>query len=290
MNWDDLKIVLAMSRTGTMSGAAKQLNVQHSTISRRIRSLEKQLGANLVRRNKGSYVLTQAGSRIKDAALKVEKEITGIDGALLSKNDPLFGPLRVSTINSMASTILMPIFSTFSKAHPQIDLHIMVSNETVSLANREADIAIRLSNTPPESLIGKKVVTVASTVYGSSGYLKQVKDNQEALNWLGVNCCGFHKSWTRESCDSATHQFNTDDALLTLSALKSDLGVSHLPCCVGDREPQLRRVCEPQPKHDLGLWILMHPEAKNNARILAFRNFIIDALEAQKEMLQGLVN
>lgn len=287
MNWDDLKIILALSRTGTMSGAAKQLNVQHSTISRRVKSLEKQLGTYLVRRNKGTYVLTQAGSKIKETALKVEKEITGIDGALLSKDDPLFGPLRVTTINSMASTILMPIFSKFSKEHPHIELHIIVSNDTISLANREADIAIRLSNTPPENLIGKRVLTVASTVYASSEYLQQQRKNNEYLKWLGVSCCGFHKSWTKDSCNSSTHQFNSDDALLTMSALRENMGVSYLPCCIGDNEPNLERCCNPKPKHDLGLWVLMHPESKYNARILAFKKFVIEAIEEQRDIFRG---
>jgi molybdate transport repressor ModE-like protein len=289
MNWDDLKIILAVYRSGTMSGAAKQLNVQHSTISRRVKALEKQLGTNIVRRNKGSYLLTKAGNKIIDAALKVEREIASLDSTLLSKDAPLTGPLHVTTINSMASTILMPMFSAFSKAHPQIDLHIIVSNDTISLTNREADIAIRLSNTPNESLIGKRIVTVASTVYASSAYLKKYKENKDDLKWLGVTCCGFHKKWTKESCDATTHQFNSDDALLTLSALREGLGVSYLPCFIGDTEPTLGRCCEPDPKFDLGLWILMHTESKNNARVLAFRNYIINAIEEQQTLFEGLV-
>jgi len=283
MNWDDLKIILAVSRCGTMSAAAKQLSVQHSTVSRRIKALEKQLGANLIRRNKGFYELTRAGEQIKKAALNVEREITYVDDALLSKDDPLLGPLRITTINSLASTVLMPMFSDFSKAHPQIDLHIMVSNSTISLTNRGADIAIRLSNAPTENLIGKRIVTVSSTIYGSADYLKQLKENNDDLKWLGVTCCGFHKSWTKESCDTETHQFNCDDALLTVAALREGLGVSFLPCYIGDNDPKLERYCEPESKFDLGLWILMHPESKNNARVLAFRNYIINAIEEQQD-------
>jgi DNA-binding transcriptional LysR family regulator len=289
MNWDDLKIILAISRCGTMSGAASQLNVQHSTVSRRIKAFEKQLGSNLIRRNKGTYELTKAGIKVRDAAIKVEREITSVDGALLSKNDPLIGTLRITTISSLASTILMPMFSAFSKAHPQIDLHIMVSNSTASLANREADVAIRLSNAPPESLIGKHAVTVSSTVYGSSDYLKKHNTNKDDLKWLGVTCCGFHKTWTKESCDITTHQFNIDDALLTSAALREGLGVSYLPCCVGDNEPSLVRYCEPDSKFDLGLWILIHTESKHNARVLVFRDYMINAIEKKKKIFAGII-
>jgi molybdate transport repressor ModE-like protein len=288
MKWDDLKVFLAVSRCGTMSGAAKQLNVQHSTVSRRVKALEKQLGTNLVRRNKGAYELTQAGKKIRNAALKVEKEINSVDGTLLKDNDPLSGTLRVTTINCLASTILMPMFSAFSKAHPQIDLHIMVSSNTVNLTNREADVAIRQSNAPPEILIGKRIVTVSSAVYGSVGYLKEHQQSQGDLKWLGVSCCGFHKTWTKESCNAVTHQFNCDDALLTLAALREGLGVSYLACHIGDAEPTLRRFCEPESRFDLGLWILVHPESKSNLRVLAFRDYMITAIEEQQDLFAGV--
>ena len=80
MNWDDLKLFLAVSRCGTMSGAAKQLNVRHSTISRRVRGLEKQLGTSLLNRKKGTYELTDAGTKIKQAAIRIESEIFGVVG------------------------------------------------------------------------------------------------------------------------------------------------------------------------------------------------------------------
>jgi DNA-binding transcriptional LysR family regulator len=288
MKWDDLKIVLAVSRSGTMSGAAKLLDVQHSTISRRVKALEKQLGTNLVRRNKGSYELTRAGQKIRDAALRMEKEIAGIDGALLKEDDPLKGVLRVTTINSLASTLLMPMFAAFSRAHPQIELHVMVSSDTANLTNREADVAIRLSNAPPDTLIGKRVATVASTVYGSVDYLDEVEAGKSDLKWLGVSCCGFHESWTRQTSGSSKHAFNSDEALLTISALREGLGVSYLACHIGDTEPTLRRYCEPEGRFDLGMWILTHPESRTNIRVMTFRDFMIREIQAQQHRLAGL--
>jgi DNA-binding transcriptional LysR family regulator len=288
MKWDDLKIVLAVSRSGTMSGAAKLLNVQHSTVSRRIKALERQLGTNLVRRNKGSYELTQAGQKLTDTAIRVEKEITSVDGTLLKDDDPLKGVLRVTTIDSLASTILMPMFGAFSKAYSQIELHVMVSSETVNLTNREADVAIRLSNAPPNTLIGKRVATVASTVYGCADYLDEVEAGKSDLKWLGVSCCGFHESWTRETSGSGKHAFNSDKALLTISALREGLGISYLACHIGDAEPTLRRYCEPESRFDLGLWLLIHPESRSNIRVMTFRDFMIREIQAQQHHFAGL--
>ena len=289
MKWDDLKIVLAVARSGTMSGAAKLLNVQHSTVSRRVKALERQLGTNLVRRNKGSYELTRAGQKVRDAAIRVEKEITSVDGTLLKDDDPVKGVLRVTTINSLASTLLMPMFAAFSRAYPQVELHVMVSSDTANLTNREADVAIRLSNAPPDTLIGKRVATVASTVYGSADYLDELEAGKTDLKWLGVTCCGFHESWTRETANSEKHAFNSDEALLTISALREGLGVSYLACHIGDADPALRRYCAPESRFDLGMWLLIHPESRSNIRVITFRDFMIREIQAQQHLLAGLL-
>jgi len=287
MNWDDLKLFLAVSRCGTITGAAKQLNVQHSTVSRRIKVLEQSLGVSLFIRVKNVYELTEEGAKIKSAAISMESEVTGLDGALSGKNDSLIGQLRVTTISSMATTILMPIFKGFCEIYPQIDLHIIVSNDTVSLANREADIAVRLTNSPPEMLIGKRITTVASTIYGSSNYLKHQQQKRDSLKWIGAECCDFHKSWTKQSCENKLHQFNSNDAITILAAVQADLGVTFLPCFIGDVDPLLERYCEPEPKFELGLWVLSHPELKHNARVLAFRSYLIQSINEQRQLIEG---
>jgi DNA-binding transcriptional LysR family regulator len=92
-----------------------------------------------------------------------------VDGALSGKDLKPSGALRVTAIDNMATTVLMPMFGGFAREYPDVTLHIMVSNSDVSLAQREADVAIRLTNTPPDTLIGKRVVTVSSAIYGSRG-------------------------------------------------------------------------------------------------------------------------
>ena len=121
MNWDDLRLFLAVARSGSISGAARQLGVQHSTISRRMRQLELKMGARLIERKKGGYELTQAGELAKEAATNIEREVLGVDGALIGKDTHLIGSLRVTAINNMASSILMPIFADFSNQQQAFD-------------------------------------------------------------------------------------------------------------------------------------------------------------------------
>ena len=287
MNWDDLRLFLAVARTGSISAAAKVLNVQHSTVSRRMRKLEENLGARLIERKNSGYELTHAGEDVKQAAQRVETEMLYVDNAVLDKDSNLAGPLKITAINNMASTVLMPIFADFAKRYPQVDLHIMVSNIDSSLAQREADIAIRLTNSPTDTLIGKRLVTVASTIYGSRDYINQLREKNLEPKWIGVNCCPFHKSWTKHSCGGQSHHFFSDDTLLTLSAIKQGLGVSYLPCFMGDDDPELARYCAPDPAHNLGLWLLLHPDLRQTARVIAFRTHMLESINQINDLFVG---
>ena len=287
MNWDDLRLFLAVARTGSISGAAKQLGVQHSTVSRRIRSFEEKLGTRLLERKTGRYELTQAGENVKDASSRIEREVLGVDGALLGQDTQQVGTLKVAALNNMASTVLMPMFASFNKARPQVELHINVSNVDSSLAQREADVAIRLTNTPTETLIGKRVVTVASTIYGSRTYLEELREQGKQARWIGVECCGFHKSWTKQLTNDLPYNFYSDDTQLTHSAIREGMGISILPCFMGDADPLLERYCEPDPALNLGLWVLIHPDLKRTARVLAFKDHMVQAISEKKDLFEG---
>jgi len=290
MNWDDLKYFLAVAREGSITGGAKLLNVQHSTVSRRLRALEKDMGTQLIERKKSGYELTDDGELLKQSALKMELEFVKVDGSLIGKETELSGDLRVTAINNMASTILMPIFASFAQKYPLIKLHINVNNTYASLAEREADVAIRLTNSPLDTLIGKRLTTVASTVYGSHSYLETMKKEKKKPKWLGVTCCGFHQAWTKQACEDHQHQFFSDDTLLTLSALKQNVGIAYLPCFMGDSDKQLERVEEPDENLNLGLWLLYHPDLKRNAKISAFRKHMSLEIENQKHLFHGVRN
>lgn len=287
MHWDDLRVFLAVAREGSISGGAKRLNVQHSTVSRRLLQLEKDLGTRLLERKPSGYELTEAGEELKRSASRMELEFLDCEGALGRQDSQLCGDLHVTAVNNMASSILMPMFARFSAEHPGIKLHIEVSNKYVSLADRQADIAIRLTNTPLDTLIGSRLTTVASTVYGSRYYIDKIKNSDESPRWLGVDCCDFHHNWTHKACPDHDHQFFVDDTLLTVSALEQGLGLAYLPCFMGDSNPQLTRFSAPESEFDLGLWLLYHPDLRRTRRILAFREHMLTEVVAQTALFEG---
>ena len=287
MQWDDLRIFLAVAREGSISGAAKRMNVEHSTVSRRMKALENQLGARLIERKKSGYELTEAGEELKMAAAKMEFEAFQIEGVLAGQENRTAGELRVTAINNMASSVLMPILASFNEKYPDIHLHVQVSNKYVRLAERDADIAIRLTNAPLQTLVGTKLTNVASAVYGARNYVSALKRSEIAPKWLGVECCAFHQSWTNAAHPERNYNFFVDDTLLTQAALREGLGLAYLPCFMGDRDSRLERYRPPDPAHDLGLWLLYHPDLRRIKRVVAFRQHMIEKVGEQIDLFEG---
>ncbi|MGI9355665.1 MAG: LysR family transcriptional regulator [Rhizobiaceae bacterium] len=287
MQWDDARIFLAVAREGSFSNAANRLGVQHSTVSRRIRALEEKLAAPLIERKASGYVLTEAGKELEDSALRIERELLSFEGAIGDHSDSAAGELRVTAILNIASTVLMPYFARFSSAHPKIQLNVQVTNDSVRLSEREADIAIRQTNNPGETLIGTRLATIASAVYGSRDYCAAIKSGEAAEKWIGVDCCENHRTWTKHAWPKADHEFYVDETSLTLAALKEGLGVGFLPCFLGDSDPDLERFREPETQHNLGLWLLYHRDLRNTKRVTFFREHMKREIEAAKPLFEG---
>lgn len=287
MHWDDARIFLAFAREGSFGAAAKRLGVQHSTISRRIHALENDLATPLVERSASGYVLTSAGEDLKASACRMEQELLSFEAISAGQRDVAAGELRVTAIANMASTVLMPVFARFSTTHPNINLRVDVTNDSVRLAERDADVALRQTNSPGETLIGTRLTTVASTVYGSTDYCAAVKAGRAAEKWIGVDCCDYHRNWTREACPQADHAFCVDETSLTAAALREGLGVGYLPCFLGDSDPSLVRFREPEEQHNLGLWFLYHRDLRNTKRVTIFREHMQQEVRKIAALFEG---
>lgn len=287
MNWDDLRIFLAVARIGSLSGAARNLGVQHSTVSRRLQHLEASLGVRLLDKKRSGYELTAAGEDLRESALRMEREVLNVDGTLQGLDANLRGTLRVTTVGNIASSFLMPMLSRFSSQYPEITVELSVSNADVSLPEREADIAIRVTSTPAETLIGKKIGTIASAVYGSRDYLERMRAQNETPKWIGVNCCDYHIKWTRRLSGDESFNFRVDEPLITHESVRQGLGLAVLPCHMGDRDPELRRYMDPPPEMDVDLWLLYHRDLKRTERVHVFRDFIAGEFETIGDLLEG---
>ncbi len=288
MQWDDARIFLAFAREGSFSAAAKRLGVQHSTISRRIHTLENELTTQLVERRAQGYVLTEAGQDLKNSAARMERELLSFEAVSAGQSNKISGELRITAIANMASSVLMPLFAKFNAAYPNINLSIEVTNDSVRLAERDADVALRQTNSPGETLIGTRLATIASAVYGSADYCASLAAGHTTEKWLGVDCCEHHRKWTRQAAPQLDPSFCVDDTSLTTAALKEGLGVGYLPCFIGDSEPTLVRFRQPEKQHDLGLWLLYHRDLRGTKRVLLFREHMQCEINKIGALFEGI--
>jgi DNA-binding transcriptional LysR family regulator len=291
MDWNDLRVVLAVFREGTLSGAARRLGVTHSTVFRRLGVIEEKMGVRLFERFRDGYAPTPAGERAAESAVHLEDEVLALERKLSGQDLRLSGTVRITTTDSLG-TILVRHLPAMRAMHPDIQVEIAISNAMANLTRREAEIAIRPTPEPPEMLVGRRVGDIAHAIYGSIGYLSRRDDKDlSAHDWIGLDdalASSVIARWMRENVRMA-HIACRVDALPTLrDAAVAGLGLALLPCYIGDPASGLRRVkpkALPEPRSTL--WLLTHDDLRRTARIRATLDFLARALASERTLLEG---
>ena len=291
MDWDDLRLVLAVFREGTLSGAARRLGVTHSTVFRRLGAIEAAMGARLFERFRDGYAPTPAGETAAASAVRLEDEVLTLGRTLSGQDLRPIGTVRIATTDALGS-ILMRHLPAMRALHPGIQLEITISNALANLTRREAEIAIRPTIEPPEILVGRRVADIAHAIYGSPAYLSRHADKDlPAHDWIGLDDALANTvvgRWMHEKMPSARIACSVD-ALPTLrDAALAGLGLALLPCYVGDLAPGLRRVTPnalPAPRS--ALWLLTHDDLKRTARVRATLEFLAQALASERPLMEG---
>ncbi len=295
-NWDDLRSFLAVARHGSLSGAARALGVNHSTVFRRLNGLEERLGVRLFERLPTGYVPTAAGEEMLATAARVEEEITALDRRLSGRDVRLTGSLRVTTTDTLALGLLPPHLARFRKAYPGIELELVTGNAFFSLSKREAVVALRPSRDPDEAMVGRRLSGIAVAVYGAAAYLARhgrpeapgdlaaghaLVAGDASLAHLGA------ARWLRRHAPEAAVALRCNSWMSQLAAVRAGIGLGALPCFLADPDPELVRVLPPQEEMASELWLLTHPDLRHTARVRAFMDLLADSLRRERARLEG---
>ena len=170
MDWNSLKVFLAIAHRGSLSGAANDLVVNHSTIFRRLNAFEEKIGSKLFERINNRYELTALGHELLDLAQNIENSFDGIERHIVGKDFQPKGIVKITAPNNIAYRYLPRYISDFNVKYPEIRIELLVSNQEFNMTNRQADIAVRATSAPPEHLIGRQVSTFNWSVFGSKKY------------------------------------------------------------------------------------------------------------------------
>lgn len=198
------------------------------------------------------------------------------------------GDLTVTAPQLMIGHVLAPILKAFGEAYPDIRLKVLGTNETLNLARREADVAIRISNTPHETLVGRKVADQSSAVYASADYLTRFQnDPDRRLAWLRF------EHWTgiipevRAVYPNVYVAMAFDDMAAMIGAVEAGIGVTRMPCFIGDKAPGLVRLPDVPLMPYLAIWVLTHADLRKVARIKVFMAFVGDRLQQMRPLFAG---
>ena len=290
MDWDDLRVFLTVERSGSLSGAARTLGVNHSTVLRRLRSLEADLAARLFEHLPTGYVLTPTGEALRERLRGVEDDIEAAQRALSGLDTRLTGTIRVTTADTLARGLLIPSLAGFRSAHPGIDLQLVVNNNFSSLTRREADVALRGTNDPPLHLAGRQVGRVQTALYAARGYWRRHRRlaTPAQHTWVAPDENLDHLAqsrWVARHIPRERIAVRVDSLTAMVDAVQAGLGVGFLLCFLGDRVRDLVRVAEPMDALDTQLWILTHPDLRRVARIRAFTDYLYEALSGHPHVL-----
>ena len=290
LNWDDLRLVLAINGAGTLSGAGRALGVSHATVFRRLGEIEDRMGVKLFERSRRGYATTLAGEEIAATARRIESEVLDVERRVAGRDLRPSGTVRVTTTDTLLLGLLSPIFTEFCGVYADIDLEVVVSNALFSLSRREADVAIRPSSVLPEALSGRKIGIIAQAVYGNRDQVARMTDISDLRSaaWVGPDETMAYRPlerWMRERGVACAIRYRVNTVLGMVAAVRDGAGLAALPCYLAEGDEHLVRLGEPLPDLSTDIWLLTHPDLRHTVRIREFMDFVADAVKRQSARL-----
>ncbi|MCB9671636.1 MAG: LysR family transcriptional regulator [Alphaproteobacteria bacterium] len=277
MDWDDLRFFLALARAGSVRGAGDRLTVSHSTVVRRIEGLEKRLSTRLFDRSRDGYALTEAGQRILPGAERMERELAAIERGTVGRDERLEGPVTITCCDTWVSNDVICGLAPFCREHPAIELHVVADGRLFDLARREADLAIRALPTTSEpngDLLGTRLAPLILANYVAREHAAQLDPNLvgTATRWTSFDDRSIQDTLIARSSFPDVPAWGGFTSLeLMAQACRAGQGITMLPTYVGDRDPTLRRLDPPDLQHLADIWLVSHPDLRDNARFRAVR-------------------
>lgn len=293
VSWDDYRTVLAVSSARSLAGAAELLAVNQSTVFRRLGAMEERLGARLFERSRTGYSLTAAGEEMVRLAERMAEDIVDFERRLTGQDLRPQGEVRVTTNDTLVVHLLTPIFASFRKAYPEITLDVVVGNQSLNLSKRDADVAIRATSDPPETLVGRRLADIPWAIYaaGSLGLttLDPVDYRSHAWIGLGDNLATLKPGrWLVQHVGEDRIGWRINTVLGLAEAVAEGAGIGLLPCFIAQTFPNLVPLSGPIAEIPGALWILTHPDLRSTARVRVFMDHVGAEIARRRTHIEGV--
>jgi DNA-binding transcriptional LysR family regulator len=228
-------------------------------------------------------------------AERMDEDVTAFARKLEGQAVSPAGELRVTTNDTLLVHLLTPIFGKFTRSCPDVRLDVVLTNQALNLSKRDADVAIRATDNPPETLVGRRIASIAWAIYGRAADFPQ-PDGVDLLalyerTWvaLGDNLAGLKAArFVRDRVPPERIVYKVNTVLGLAEAVETGIGIGPLPCFIADARPALVRLSSPNAEFSAGLWLLTHPDLRQSARVRAFMDFTAAEVAKLRRSIEGL--
>jgi DNA-binding transcriptional LysR family regulator len=295
-DWNDLRYFLELSRQGKLVRAAARLHVDHTTVSRRITALEKQLDVRLFDKSPNGYQLTDAGLRLLPLAEQIETRSNQLYQEIAGKDARLGGTVRVAAPEALGSQVIARHVASFCRDHPDIEIELVAETRRTSLSKREADIAISFSRPESGRLIAWKLCDYRLRLYATRDYLA----NHAPITRLeDLSRHGFvsyiedliempELRFFDNTIKNAHVVFRSNNVSAQYNAILDGLGLGLVHCFMAQRENRLQVVLPEQISVERTYWLHVHEDLRHVARVDAVCKFLTGLLSENATLMMGV--
>ena len=290
-DWNDLKSFLAVARSGRLTAAAGRLGIDHSTLSRRLTALEHALKAKLFDRSPSGYTLTEPGRRLLPTAEEMERLALGAQEAVGGSAASVEGAVRIGAPEGFGSYFLAPRIAALKARHPGLLVQLVAQTAVFSLSKRDADIAISVSRPPAGRLIVTKLTDYDLGLYAAPAYLDAHPpvrgtadlDAHSFVGYIGELLHFPELDFLQHVAPEGAVSVESSNLLAQLRATLAGAGLCVLPAFLAGEEKGLVRVLPDAVSLTRSLWLIVHQDLAELARVKAVVRFIKDEVEAARE-------
>lgn len=287
MDWDDLRYFAELARTGSLSAAARTLKVDHTTVARRVASLEHSLGVKLFDRLPRGWALTADGEQAAERVRLLEEEIFSLSAFARGRSCGLGGTVRVSAPPAFGALFLMPRLGLLRERHPGIELELIGEARIANLTRREADLALRIGRPEGASMVARRLPDFVYGLFGRRDYVASVPPAEWTL--LGHDESLEHsppQQWLRRYAGGRPLAVRTNDIVGLFAAVRGGLGVALLSRYMAELAPEL--VCIEQGDELLRreLWLVVHGDVRRSPSVRAVMDTIVEIIERDRDLIE----
>ncbi len=293
LDWNDLRYFLAVCRAGTLAGAARDLNVRHSTVGRRLEALERALAVSLFTRTPDGFVLTEAGAGILPLAEEAGRAAVAIERQVAGGDKRIEGTVRLTTSEGF-SGFLVRRLAALHERYPDLMVEVLSGNRFYDLARGEADLAVRMGVTTRGDLVSKRIGMAGWSVYAAASYLAR-RGTPASLDALaGHDIVGFDQAmagapgarWLDGHAGDAEVVMRGNSIVAVLNAAIVGMGIAVLPCFLAEGEPGLKRLSD-KVIDSQEIWLVFHPDVAKIARVRTVIDFVAEFVGREAQTLGG---